>query len=323
VSTQRNDFFDFIIAETKRLADEYGRVQGRVKEDPGTAGDQGEENWASVLRQWLPREYPVVTKGRILGHNGQVSPQVDVIVLHPSYPPSLLDKKLYLAGGVAAAFECKLTLDAGHITKAVENCAAIKRLTVKRTGSPLLELNSPLVYGLLAHSHSWREPGSKPIENVTRQLAEKDRAVAKHPRETLDIACVADLATWVVGKYARWPEGFPHGYSGRCTTALLPYVQPQSAFRLLSPMGLLLLTVFKRLAWEDPRLRRIATHFSLALNDYLGGGEAMPRFWEPNEVYSERVRDRLSSGCVEIPTREVDGVWDEWLLLDCPSSTGD
>src|SRR5262249_55002567 len=157
-------------------------VQRRVKEDPGTAGDQGEENWASILKKWLAQEYCIVTKGRILGHKGETSPQIDLIVLHPGYPPGLRDKKLYPVGGVTAAFECKLTLRSEHVGETIENCAKIKRLTARRTGTPRLELNSPLLYGLLAHSHSWRAENSTPIENVSRAIDEKDREITKHPR---------------------------------------------------------------------------------------------------------------------------------------------
>ncbi len=318
-----NDLFDFIVAETKTLAAEYERIQSRVKEDSGTAGDQGEDNWAHILKQWLPPEYTIVTKGRILSYKGDASPQVDVIVLHPGYPPALRGKKLYLAGGVAAAFECKLTLDAGDITKTIENCAAIKRLTVRRTGSPYLEMNSPLIYGLLAHSHSWMEPGSNPIENVTRQLKEKDLAHSRHPREMVDVVCVADLGTWVPGKHAHWPAGCPGDYGGRSTTCFFPCIQRRSELQQLSPMGVLLLTLLKKLAWEDHRLRRLAEHFSLALHGYLGSGEAMPRFWDLNQVFSDAVREKLESGVWVAQSRQRTGrygIWDEWMMLDAPSS---
>src|SRR5229473_5459551 len=92
-----NDLQDFMVAATQEMASEYRRIQKRTKDDPGTAGDQGEENWATLLRKWVPCHYHVVTKGRILGHTGHASPQVDVLVLHPSYPPHLLHTKLYLA----------------------------------------------------------------------------------------------------------------------------------------------------------------------------------------------------------------------------------
>src|SRR5262249_29711059 len=155
--------------------------------------DQGEENWALILRKWLPAEYHVVTKGRILGHNGRASPQIDLIVLHPSYPPTLRDKKLYLAGGVSAAFECKLTLNADDIRQAVQNCAVIKRLTARRTGTPFLELNSPLTVGLLAHSHSWVRTKATPVKDLTKGVDQKSTGSVQHPREMLDIVCVPDL----------------------------------------------------------------------------------------------------------------------------------
>src|SRR5438094_9937474 len=98
-----HDIHNFVQRSQRELQDEYARIQKRAIEDPGTAGDQGEENWASLLRSWLPSYFRVETKGRILTSSGYASPQVDVLVLMPSYPAILLGEKLYLAGGVAAA----------------------------------------------------------------------------------------------------------------------------------------------------------------------------------------------------------------------------
>lgn len=70
------------------LAD-YERIRKRVREDPGTAGDEGEETWAEVLRAWLPATYQVETKGRVMFVDGWSSPQVDVVVLKPWYPRGL------------------------------------------------------------------------------------------------------------------------------------------------------------------------------------------------------------------------------------------
>ena len=73
-----HDLYDFMRQLSNEMAAEYDRIQKRTTEDPGTAGDQGEENWADLLRGWLPRTYEVVTKGRIiwqhidLFQNGQV-----------------------------------------------------------------------------------------------------------------------------------------------------------------------------------------------------------------------------------------------------------
>ena len=116
----KHDIHDFLSSSQRNIDEEYVRILKRAKEDSGTAGDQGEENWATLLRNWLPSYFHIVTKGRILCENGYASPQVDVLILHPSYPKMLLDKKLYLVGGVAAAFECKTTLKSEHVKKTVE-----------------------------------------------------------------------------------------------------------------------------------------------------------------------------------------------------------
>src|SRR5229473_1687089 len=100
-----HDIHDFVRKAQGDLQAEYLRIRRRATEDPGTAGDQGEENWATLLRSWLPQYFHVITKGRILTQDGYVSPQIDVLVLSPAYPEILLDKKIYLSGGVVAAFE--------------------------------------------------------------------------------------------------------------------------------------------------------------------------------------------------------------------------
>ena len=76
-------------AVKESLALDYERIRARSRDDPGTAGDQAEEDWAAILRNWLPANYTVVTKGRILFEDGTSSPQMDVLVLSPSYPRGL------------------------------------------------------------------------------------------------------------------------------------------------------------------------------------------------------------------------------------------
>jgi hypothetical protein len=59
IGAKSNDLCDFMIAVTRDMSDEYERIQKRACEDPGTAGDQGEENWATLFRDWLPPSYPI------------------------------------------------------------------------------------------------------------------------------------------------------------------------------------------------------------------------------------------------------------------------
>ena len=70
-----HDIHNFVQRPQRELQDEYLRIQKRAAEDPGTAGDQGEENWATLLRAWLPQYFHVVTKGRILTETGYASPR--------------------------------------------------------------------------------------------------------------------------------------------------------------------------------------------------------------------------------------------------------
>ncbi|MGH3119005.1 MAG: DUF6602 domain-containing protein, partial [Gaiellales bacterium] len=256
-----------------RIAASYERIRGRASDDPGTAGDQGEENWAHVIREWLPAGYHVETKGRLLSTTGDASSQVDVIVLRPSYLRGLLNTKLYLAEGVAAAFECKVTLRAKHIADAVETAAALRQLFRPREGSTHRELSSPLVFGLLAHSHDWKGPESTPEENIRRALIEADSRFCSHPRETLDILSVADLGTWTVMKNsglgpALLGDGWPasrdlYGYPPEGGISTM-FVGPRS-YRPAdkpTPFGTMFAALLRRLAWEDAQLRSIADYFN-------------------------------------------------------------
>ncbi|HDT2319072.1 TPA: hypothetical protein RFX09_003253 [Klebsiella aerogenes] len=91
---KKHELIHFFKDLSNNLSSEYDRISSRAKEDPGTAGDEGEESWKCLLQNWLPENYRVVTKGRLLSSSGEASPQVDIIILKPSYPPFLLGKNI-------------------------------------------------------------------------------------------------------------------------------------------------------------------------------------------------------------------------------------
>lgn len=302
MGVKSHDLFDFMVSIAAEMTREYERIQKRATEDPGTAGDQGEENWATLLRNWIPPAYQVVTKGRILGHQGIASPQVDVIVLSPSYPRHLLDKKLYLAGGVAAAFECKLTLRTGHLEKAFRNAAEIRRLLQPRIGSPYVELNSPIVYGVFAHSHEWhsKRPEHHAMFHISRELQSWRQAGIEHPREMLDIVCVADLGAFTANKLPFQPD-LEHttgsrGPVGVGYTQWIPSrhwaISPDTVSQdtQFEPIGTALCALLYKLGWEDKNLRRLAEYFNLT--GIRGVGIGSLTGW-PISVYSEEVRTAL------------------------------
>lgn len=311
----QHDLHTFMAQVSDELSSEYQRIYARAAQDPGTAGDEGEENWATILREWLPPYFHVETKGRLISFDGRMSPQVDVLVLKPAYPRKLRKKKVWLAGGVAAAFECKTTLKAKHLRESAKRAQDIKSTVEPRKGSYRVELCAPIVYGILAHSHSWQGENSDPIGNVGRQVEDGLSQLA-HPALGVDIVCVADLATWTYQytssygtQWARNPAeletqfGGPFGpmTSMLCSCGGSP--GQQESFR---PLGALIATLTQRLAWEDVSTRDIADYFRRS--NLSGNASGTMRPW-PLTIYSEEVRSRAASGYF------TNGVaWDDWSI---------
>jgi hypothetical protein len=224
----------------------------------------------------LPRNYEIVTKGRIISQQGATSPQVDIIVLKGTYPKKLLNKKLYLAAGVVAAFECKTTLKSSHIEDAVKTCINIKNMFPKRTGTPYEELHAPIIYGILSHSHSWKKKGSTPEDNIDRKLCELDRDHISHPREQIDLLCVSDLATWCISKDVfmgpkifkkmKFPDYLwsefkqkTYGPNGSAHTAYMMHSMcDKDQVNQFTPIGALISNLTKKIAWEEKSLRDLA-----------------------------------------------------------------
>ena len=300
-----HDLFDFMSQVSHDMSAEYQRIRKRANEDPGTAGDQGEENWAELLTDWLSPTYQVVTKGRILSEEGGSTSHIDVIVLKDTYPKKLLSKKHYLAGGVAAAFECKTTLKAHHVEQAVETCKALKGLCRTRTGTPYRELHAPILYGLLSHSHSWKRSDSTPVPNIARKLDESDALHVTHPRQSLDLLCVADLGTWVSSKITL--VGQPGYVNGTARSAYVGLsIVSDTEKTATTPIGSFISSLTSKLAWEDPRLRDIADYYRVV---GLGGvGQGPMREW-PISIYSEDIRTRVEAGMLSNGK-----LWDEWSV---------
>jgi hypothetical protein len=307
-----HELHDFVAVSQRRIQEAYDRIQKRATEDPGTAGDQAEEDWAKLLREWLPPYFQVVTKGRILAPSGIASPHVDVLVLMPSYPQGFLSQKLYMAGGIAAAFECKTTLKADHIRCTLETSSEIQRAMPKRDGSPYKELNSPIIYGLLAHSHSWKAENSKPIEIVSKTLFESDSTFVRHPREAIDILCVADLGTWTVTKMNGInPNRFSDPvmatlYGGHANSGYMCHAKslPRQEVNF-SPLGTLFSALYHKLAWAYPDMRNLDDYFGQVR--LRGTAEGISRNWDLS-IYSEKTRDKVLNGECHNPG----GAFDEW-----------
>jgi Domain of unknown function (DUF6602) len=307
---RRHDFFKLMAAVKESLAHDYRKIRARSSEDPGTAGDQAEEDWAQIFRNWLPAIYPVVTKGRILFEDGSSSPQVDIIILKPSYPRGLRSEKYIFAGGVIAAFECKLTLRKEHIDQAFQRAFEIKKKARKRLGTPYDELNSPPIIGLLAHSHAFR--GKKPSWAIHEAVEQFQAKYAEHPRELLDIICVADAATLPLGKDLIIERDLNKDEIEELkemeaenlisTIYIIHDEDRKNPYDTGAILAGLMHDLTYRMAFEDTSIRDWADHLS-----YLGsyGGIGRPVYWTEEEL-SPEVRRRLKKD-----GRDSEG-WSKW-----------
>jgi hypothetical protein len=307
-----HEIFDYMGWATAEMGKDYERIRTRGHQDPGTYVEQEEEDWAGVFRNWLPPYFQVETKGRILSHDGQASPQVDVLILSPAYPKKLRDRKHYLAGGVAAAFECQLRLQPQHIEKAVQNAAAIKRLLPAQGGSPYKELQAPLIYGLLARSHSFKSEASSPTKSIQDQLKAGDARFARHPREMIDCLCVSDLGAWFGRKWPRSGQ-FNLAEPDKLPKVLTAFVEHSHTshvkVRGFTPIGALLTYLFRFLAWEYPDMRRVSRY--LTVPGLTGDSMGDVREW-PFDIYSEQARNAIINSPLESAN------WSEWSMGPLP-----
>lgn len=317
-----HDFLDYMVAVREAMSQEYRLIQKRVIEDPGTAGDRAEENWADFLRNWLPSNYQIVTKGRVIGHNNVSSPQIDILILQPSYPKALKERKIYFAGGVVAAFECKLTLRSEHIRKAAENALIVKNLAPVKRGNPFDELYQPIFFGLLAHSCKL---GKGPIDKAMNCLLGYyyEDPIFKlpkynHPRYLLDIVCVSDTALFAENKsisLAPFPfleEDYVKGSVIAGYDIHAPLREDCDIYTSLEKnrdygliLGLFIAKVNHFLAVNDLSLRSFTEYLYMSI-DHHPLVSVIP--WKLQDVLSDEVIQ-------ELRTREKsDNPWSKWNL---------
>ena len=165
-------------------------------------------------------------------------------------------------------------------------------------------------YGLLAHSHSWEGKNSTPENNIERKLLESDGLHVLHPRQTLDLLCVADFGTWISGKFTfiGQPTRTQNTLVGVSQSIYARHTPShQAQYEHFKPIGTLISFLTRRLAWEDPTLRNLVDYY---FGTRIGGNsEGKFRQW-PISVYSKGVQIRLLSGRVNLPQSAMS--WDEW-----------
>lgn len=304
-SARPHELSTFLQQDAREMQSEYDRIRSISAEDAGTAGDEGEETWANLLRQWLPESYRVVTKGRLLAADGRRGPQVDVVVLRPGYPTRLVTKKLYLVGGVAAAFECKNTLKAEHLRRAFDQASEIDRLSSPRGSSPFAEVVPEVFFGVLAHSTVWRSDERERSTRIDDALqAGLDGLTSL--RGAPGLVCVADLSCWSLmhmvydgpglmpddtWQARRRRTGLPP--DGAATISYMRFVDAVSPPEHAppNPIAAAVASILGCLAHNDASVRPLSQYFFATGMQGSGAGVAARAF--PLEVYSPEVRARL------------------------------
>jgi hypothetical protein len=280
-----HDLVHLINQATNMMAAQYTRIRQLAADDPGTAGDQGEENWARVLRDWLPASLHVVTKGRIIAVDGRTSPQVDVLVLSSAYPRGLLDSKLYFAAGVLAAFECKNTMRREHIVKAMQTSATIGDLGRRGSLEPCR-----IPYGILAHSHAMSSAKKTTEDIVFDTLVDADLRYIDNFRDCLSFVCISDLGTWTHSREIEEGGGedgrdlLSTSYDGPSSTLAEEYgkVRPDAIGRFLT-------TLISAIGKMDKSISPIAEYFECV--GLPGVSLARVRDWPGEKVTKEVWRE--------------------------------
>ncbi|MEU2687738.1 DUF6602 domain-containing protein [Streptomyces hygroscopicus] len=284
------------------IQEEYARLHQEARSDPQKAGHGGEGTWARILRDWLPPNYEVATRKYIIPEEGTETFETDLIVFRPNYPQALRIREEVLASGVAAAFSVKLTLNKDGIRDGFERAATIRRGIKKRLGTPREEITAPFPVGLIAHSHTWKHPGPTTDIRVQSICMDMDMKYATHPRESLDILCIADLGVWRTSRMPFIPQQAVQHLDADRAPKYHPGAGLTSIMKMDSKsptVAVFVAALYERLALTDPTLQPLADGFN-ALGD-SGSGGGMPRFWALEDVFSEKVQSALSHGIMQSP----------------------
>jgi hypothetical protein len=154
-------------------------------------------------------------------------------------------------------------------------------------------------FGVIAHSHRWR--GGRSSWKIHDQIEKLQTKFAEHPREQLDIVCVADTGTFALKKAVHIvPDDSDHHLQELKEIGLNKGVSSMNVIsdeemdgidktgRILAEF---VFEITARLAYDDPAVRPWADHLSM-LGFY--GGIGRPVYWSI-DVLSKRVQEQFSS----------------------------
>lgn len=298
------DVQDIVKSFDREMQEDYVRISKNASKDPGTAGDQGQANWQELLKKWLPSYFKIVVNGRVVSNKSTDSPQIDIIILRPEYPDILIEKKVFVADGIIAMFECKTTLRREDIKKTFQNSERLSNHFEHLKGTFRNELNRPFIYGMICHSHEWKGKNSNPVDNISNALNDNLAEITSHPRNMLDFLCVADLGFWKSLKSIQ--SASEYTMSKVNNTDFKPTGTTQTAYmchadkvtvpnQTFSPQGNLLSFLFQRLSWQFDGLKPLSQLFSKSGTTSGGKTQRLGQIWTI-DIFSEELKNRSCFG---------------------------
>lgn len=131
----------------------------------GTLGENCEQHWIALLKNYLPARYGVA-KAFVVDSNGMTSDAIDVVIFDPQYTPALYghDSVQYLPReAVYAVFEAKPTVNKQHLAYAGDKAQSVQKLYC--SSAPIINIGKesparkpfPVLTGLLAKNASWAD----------------------------------------------------------------------------------------------------------------------------------------------------------------------
>lgn len=195
---------DYFAALQQKLSSSLAVVD--VLEHPGGKGDEAEVNWAGLLSDHLPGRYQVITKCKIVDHDGRLSDEIDIALCDRQYSTLILQvesRAVVPAEAVYAVFEVKQTLNREHVLYAADKAASVRSL--KRTSAAIVDARglidsprepSPIIAGILAARSDWSPGLGTSFEASLAGL---------QPSNQLDIGCVLQAGGWE----ASYTDGSP------------------------------------------------------------------------------------------------------------------
>lgn len=178
---------------------EYWQVRRKLEgpENIQQRGHHYEALFRRLLLRWIPPQYEIGTRKYLLLErdiDGETySNETDLVIFHPSYPRELRERSEVLVAGVVAAFSVKSSLDAQVLQDAIAEARLVRDGFAERQGLIVGELVSPLIYGVLTHTHDLSASTTRAaVTNALLAGANGEEV----PRRQLDIVCVADLDCW-------------------------------------------------------------------------------------------------------------------------------